>query len=216
MADSRTSLSLAALRVSVGPTSVLCHHQEMDDSFIQFTRALCRGEDDAWCQFHDRDARRLRGLLQARWFGEGDAVDDLLQETLIRAVRHMRNFDNEPALWSWLSTVAGNCVADRGRKRSRWLNMLDRFRVLAAAYPVLETADSTPEPADFLSAAMCRLDPAAQFLLALKYEEKLSLAEIATRLGCSAKSVERKLHRTRLRLRDLIKSHYIRNHEPPF
>ncbi|MFP6855672.1 MAG: sigma factor [Roseibacillus sp.] len=52
--------------------------------------------------------------------GEPSHLDDLLQETLLRAVRYMRVFHDEAALWSWLTVLARSAVADHGRRRSRW------------------------------------------------------------------------------------------------
>ena len=64
----------------------------------ELTRSLTKGSEEGWGLFFDQYARRLRGYLSACWRGEDECLDDLLQETLLRAVKHMRVFDDEGAL----------------------------------------------------------------------------------------------------------------------
>jgi RNA polymerase sigma-70 factor (ECF subfamily) len=159
-----------------------------------FTRALARGEDAAWREFFDRYHYRLRGYLAACWHGEPDAVDDLLQDTLVRAVKHVRAFDDEDVLWSWLSVLARSAVADHGRKRYRFRAFLDRFRKQADREP-----NNTPD--ERLAIALTRLAPGDRELIRMKYEHGDSVRDIAAALDTTEKAIESRLTRCRARLR---------------
>lgn len=165
--------------------------------FRDFTRALARGEDAAWREFFDRYHHRLRGYLAACWHGEPDAIDDLLQDTLVRAVKHIRAFADEQVLWSWLTVLARSAVADHGRKRSRFRAFLDRFR----KQPAREQA-TTPD--ERLALALAKLAPADRELIRMKYEHGDSVREIGAALAVTEKAVESRLTRCRTRLRQQL------------
>ena len=91
-----------------------------DSELSLFTASLVKGDETAWVTFYESSRLRLLGYLSRTWHGEPSHLDDLLQETLLRAVRYMRVFHDEAALWSWLTVLARSEVADHGRRRSRW------------------------------------------------------------------------------------------------
>ena len=156
------------------------------------TRDLVRGNEEAWSEFFKRYHRRLRSYLSACWRGEEDCLDDLLQETLMRALRHMRSFDDEGVFWSWLTVLARSSVADHGRKETRLRRFLSSFR---------QEKYDLPPSAGALRASMAKLSTEDQQLLQWKYEEHRTVAEIATLLHVSNKAVESRLTRARLSLK---------------
>lgn len=162
-----------------------------------FTRALVRGEEEAWAGFYDRYRPRLTGYLSRAWQGEVAALDDLMQETLLRAVRHIRVFDEEDILWSWLTVLARSAVADHGRKRSRWWRFLDRWRL---ENELRTLPASSNDLSQNLEDALKQLDPACRQLLEDKYYHQRSVRELAASLQLSEKAVEGRLSRARSKL----------------
>lgn len=157
------------------------------------TRDLAQGKEAAWRQFFDLYHQRLRAYLGVCWRGERDVIDDLLQDTLLRAVKHIRIFDDEAALWSWLTVLARSAVNDHGRKRSRFRGLLDRVRGQTATPP-------SRAPEQRLEQALAQLAPEDRDLIQRKYEEGESVREIAAALGTSEKAIESRLTRCRQRL----------------
>lgn len=162
------------------------------EGFRELTRALTKGSEEGWGLFFDQYARRLRGYLSACWRGEDECLDDLLQETLLRAVKHMRVFDDEGALWSWLTVLARSVVADRGRRETRWRRFMKLFR---------EKRPMLPKRDENLRAAFAKMSSEERRLLEMKYEENLKVAEIAAKLETIEKAVESRLTRARCSLR---------------
>jgi RNA polymerase sigma factor (sigma-70 family) len=176
---------------------------EAVDDIAVLTRRLTAGEEAAWGWFFDRYRARLIGYLARLWQGEPSALDDLLQETLLRAVRYMRPFDSEEVFWSWLTVLARSAVADRGRHHSRWRRFLDQFRRETAIHPWAR------EPEHFeadLLPALASLDDLPRQLLEEKYFDRLSVREIARRHELTEKAVERRLSRSRKLLARLLQS----------
>ncbi|WP_421857056.1 RNA polymerase sigma factor [Oricola sp.] len=67
-----------------------------------------------------RDARpKLMGFLH-RMVGHPDEVDEIAQETLIRAWEKIGAFRGEARFSTWLIAIAGRIAVDRMRKAKRW------------------------------------------------------------------------------------------------
>jgi len=164
-----------------------------DDGTRELTRRLARGDETSWRDFHAGYRRRVRGLLLALWQGPEEALDDLVQETFLRAVRHMRVFGDEHELWCWLGVLARSAAFDAGRKRGRRQRFLERWRREPRAVPPVTEVG--------LAAAMGRIPEPEAELLRMKYESGRSVRSIAAELGLSEKAVEGRLGRARRRLR---------------
>src|SRR5689334_19394333 len=93
----------------------------------KLTLRLVKGEEEAYCEFYDLYSHRLYGYLFVICRGNEEQARDLLQQTMIKAARYVREFDEEKNFWSWLTTVARSCWVDENRKRNRYLMMLERL-----------------------------------------------------------------------------------------
>ena len=169
----------------------------VDSKLALFTVSLVKGDEAAWAEFHDHYRLRLLGYLGRIWHGEADCVDDLLQETFLRVVRHMRIFQEEDALWSWLTVLARSAVSDHGRRRTRWWNFLRRWRLEGE----LRAIPSAPERfVPQLEQALGALDDDTRSLLEAKYYQRQSVRDLAAQHGVTEKAIEARLARARQHL----------------
>ncbi|MGJ8698119.1 MAG: RNA polymerase sigma factor [Verrucomicrobiaceae bacterium] len=166
-----------------------------------FLASLHAGQEAAWGEFYHQYNHRIRAYLRALWLGPEHHLDDLLQLTLLRAVKHIgkaRTLPDEAAFWSWLTVLARSVVADHGRRNSRFQRFLKRFH--------LEPKEKArPAPAPHLEPAIEKLDPTSRRLLLLKYRDHLPVRQIAATLNLSEKAVESRLTRARNKLRKLLR-----------
>ena len=76
------------------------------------------GDERAAAELVERHARALARFLSG--VGSPDAdVDDLVQETFIRAFRGVSGFRGQCQFRTWLLTIGGNVLKDFGRRASR-------------------------------------------------------------------------------------------------
>src|SRR5215207_3847862 len=75
-------------------------------SLAGLTRRMASGEEAAFEEFHAQFAPRLFRYLLVLHRGDEHAASDVLQETLVRVVRHARRFDEEGPFWDWLAKLA--------------------------------------------------------------------------------------------------------------
>jgi RNA polymerase sigma-70 factor (ECF subfamily) len=175
---------------------------------VELTVRLTEGDEIAWRTFHDAYYGRLRRYLLVVSGGRDEDAAEAVQGAFIRAVRHMRRFESEETLWSWLTVLARSALVDGDRKRVRYRSLLDRFlhRVVGAT-PKLGSglaADADATLLALLEAELATLPPDERALLDRKYFDGMPVQAIADADGASLKAIESRLVRLRRSLRHAI------------
>src|ERR1035441_1303464 len=75
-------------------------------------------DQDEFTAFYHQTALALRGYIR-RVSGDGQAADDLLQETYLRFLRAKPAAEDRPAMKAYLYKTATAAIYDRWRKRRR-------------------------------------------------------------------------------------------------
>jgi RNA polymerase sigma factor (sigma-70 family) len=153
---------------------------------------------------HDR---WLRTVVLAR-LGERQAVDEVMQEVSLAAVRQKAPLADKSKVAPWLYRLAVMQSLLYRRKQGRSRKLTDRY---ANRFRPTEQDSRTSDPLDWLLAeerrrmvrtALERLPPRDAEMLLLKYTEDWNYTQIADHLGTTHGAVESRLHRARKRLRD--------------
>src|SRR5262245_6001635 len=76
------------------------------------------GDERAAADLVERHARPLARFLSGAGAPETD-VDDLVQETFVRAFRSVDRFRGQCQFRTWLLTIGGNVLKDFGRRAAR-------------------------------------------------------------------------------------------------
>jgi RNA polymerase sigma-70 factor, ECF subfamily len=76
------------------------------------------GDEQAAAELVRRHARALARFLSAAGARSAD-VDDLVQETFVRAFRALGTFQGRSQFRTWLLTIGGNVLKDLGRRAAR-------------------------------------------------------------------------------------------------
>ncbi len=150
--------------------------------------------------------RWLRVVVCAR-LGEPQAIDEVMQEVALAAVRQKAPLVDPAKVAPWLYRLAVRQTLLYRRKQGRQRKMIDRY---AARFRPTEADTRQADPLGWLLSeerrglvrtAMARLAKRDAEILMLKYNEDWSYHELAQRLGISHSAVEARLHRARGRLR---------------
>jgi RNA polymerase sigma-70 factor (ECF subfamily) len=152
---------------------------------------------------HDR---WLRTVIRSR-VGQASAVDDVMQEVALAAVRQQSPLADATKLGPWLYRLALTQSLLYRRKQGRIRKLATRY---TERLPPSDFDSSSPDPLQWLLAeesqdlvrnAVARLSRRDVEILLLKYTEGWSYAQLAQRLGTTESAVESRLHRARTRLR---------------
>jgi RNA polymerase sigma-70 factor (ECF subfamily) len=171
---------------------------------LALTRRLKAGDEQAWQEFHELYVDRLWRYLLVVNRGNEEAASESLQLTFVRAARHMRRFESEPLLWSWLTVLARSAAVDERRKRNRYLAFLDRFLSWQRVVSPGSKADADERLSELLRWGLAALPRHERWLLEQKYLLGVSVRKLAADLDKTEKAVESRLGRTRRKLKDAI------------
>jgi RNA polymerase sigma factor (sigma-70 family) len=151
--------------------------------------------------------RWLRTVIRAR-VREPQAVDEVLQEVALAAVKQAAPLADSAKLAPWLYRLAVLQSLLYRRRCGRRRKLVGRYTDV-----VRNTERGRPPPCDPLEwllaaerrelvrSALARLASRDAEILLLKYTENWNYHEIAQHLGISHAAVEARLHRARARLR---------------
>lgn len=136
-----------------------------------------------------------------------EQAEDLLQESLVRALRGFNQLQSKARFKCWLLKIVRNTHLMQQRSLASGISAktceLKREDSLVALSAVPEAQPLTVE----LAGALELLPSHQQELLALFYFEDLSLKEIARILGVTPNAALQRLHRARQALRRLLTGH---------
>jgi len=133
--------------------------------------------------------------------GHVDRADDLVQDTLVRAIANIDRFQEGTNLHAWLFTILRNLFHSEFRKRRREVEDPDGvFALRLASAPEqghrLDVAD--------MQAALLKVPPDQREALLLIAAAGLSYDDVAGIMGCAVGTVKSRVNRARARLAQLL------------
>ena len=167
----------------------------------------------------------LRGWL-ARRCAHDSEVDDVVQETLLRAARYRGGLADDARLAGWALAIAANTLRDRRRLAQRWCVSEDGGLDLEslAVEPESHGASlgqalltvggrrvSCEDALEHLRAALASLRPCDARLL-LEFYGGVPTPDIAQRLGVGRGAVKCRLYRARRSLTRMMERRIAREH----
>src|SRR5271167_3758914 len=176
-------------------------------------RRIRQGEHELFYELIRPYERRVYAAALAILRNEADA-EDAAQEAVLKAFKHIRQFQAEARFSTWLIQIAVNEARMRRRKQQAVVMepMVDQ-RDEEGHYTPRDFADWREIPSETLERTEVRQKLAeALNSLGQKYREvfilrdmqQLSIEDTAKALGISVPSVKTRLLRARLMLRDLL------------
>src|SRR3982751_3259514 len=133
--------------------------------------------------------------------GNGDRADDLVQETLLRALANIDSFQVGSNMPAWLFTILRNLFRSEYRKRRREVEDAD------GTYA--QSLKSQPEQSGHVEfqefrAALGKLPPDQREALILVGASGFSYEEAADICGCAVGTIKSRVNRARARLAALL------------
>jgi RNA polymerase sigma-70 factor, ECF subfamily len=174
---------------------------------------MLAGDQRAFNMFFETYAERIAGFAGRRCALDPSAIEDIVQLTMINAMRNLSSFRGESTLFTWLCTICRNQLADHQRRVSRRpvTNSLDEVvaaRSSALPIQLVDYRDPLNECTDESSRneirhAVNTLPPRYARILELRYGDELSMAQITTAMGLTDTAAQSLLARARRAFRDV-------------
>lgn len=161
--------------------------------------AAAGGDTAAVRAFLDAVGPSVYGFVFARVGGDEAAAEDLVQETLVEAIRSSHTFRGDAALRTWVCAIARRRLA-RHYEAERRQAVAESGLTLLGAVP-WDGTEGDLERRDEIVRALGRLPVLHRQVLVRKYLDDWSVADIASELGRSPVQVQSLLQRARDGLR---------------
>jgi RNA polymerase sigma-70 factor (ECF subfamily) len=140
-----------------------------------------RGDQRAATELVARHAQALARFASS--FGANDEVDDLVQDTFVRAFQSLDGFRGESSFRTWLFTIERRLLLDRRRAEKRRPSRVQVQEGDAATeYDALDSMVAG-EAASRVREAMKHLSPTQREVFTLRVAQGLSYREIAELVG---------------------------------
>ena len=183
------------------------------ESDRQLVERMLAGDERAFRAFFDDYFPRLYRFALPRVGRNPDAAKDVVQATLVKAMRKLGDYRGEAALFTWVCQICRHQVADHVRSERRHADkvvLLEDSEEVRAALESIEapSADDPLRSCDrdelrrLIHAVLDRLPGRYGDALEWKYIEGHSVEQIGERLGIGHTAAQSLLARARVAFRD--------------
>ncbi|MEO8313172.1 MAG: RNA polymerase sigma factor [Pseudomonadota bacterium] len=171
-----------------------------------------RGDQLAFNEFFDSNASRIAAFAARRSTLDAASLEDIVQQTMIKAIRNLAGFRGESSLFTWLCSICRSQLADSRRKAARQphLENLDSDAMDQSRKTPVSLIDFR-DPMDECLADSSRsevrravngLSSRYSRILELRYGDDLTVPEIARVLQLTEDAAESLLVRAKRAFRD--------------
>lgn len=167
------------------------------------------GDTSAFVELRERHSIKVLRTLY-RITRNWEDAEDALQESLLKAFKHLNGFENKCSFSSWLTRIAINSALMTLRRRRACKEIsFDSTDDDGTIFGRLEPQDLSEDPEcryvrcereEFLKREILRLRPGLRGVVELRQAEECSLKELAKRRGISLAAAKSRLLRARVAL----------------
>jgi RNA polymerase sigma-70 factor (ECF subfamily) len=180
-------------------------------------RRMLAGEERAFNTFFETFFPRVYRFALPRLGGEPEAAREVVQATLLKAMRNLSGYRGDAALFSWICQICRHQIVDHlraDRRHSRHVVLLEDSPEMRAALEAIE-APQEDEPAHrygseetrrLVRSVLDRLPSRYGDVLEWKYVEGRSVEEIGELLGIGHAAAQSMLARARSSFREALET----------
>lgn len=167
-------------------------------------RKCQKGEKDAFEELIRLYYPYVSGFL-LKTSGDSTLSEDLTQDAFLKVIRNIEKYDlnGTAAFGTWIITIAKNCYIDHLRRNRICFEDIDGIQVDSGA----DIADKVAVRLQYeeVRSEMSGLPREQEIAIRLKYEEDLTLGEIAERFGVPPKTIKSRIHDGTVKLRKRLR-----------
>ena len=156
--------------------------------------------------------------LAFRMLNDPQDAEDILQETFLKAYRHLKSFDGRSSLSTWLYRIATNeALMFLRRRRMETVSIDESKETDTGEQEPLQIIDwcclpeeelVSAEAQAYLDEAVTRLSPNLRVVFVLRDIQGLSTHEVGEVLNLTETAVKTRLSRARLQLREDLTGYF--------
>ena len=182
----------------------------MHESDRELIQRMLEGEEAAFTAFFNVYAPKLASFAARRSSFLDATIEDIVQTTLIKAIKNLSRFRGESAIFTWLCGICSKEIINQHRKTVRQGETVGINETTEQLETVLWIRAEDLDPATELelaehrravARALNQLPASYSRALELKYGDDLSVDDIASILGVTTVAAQSLLARARVAFR---------------
>lgn len=191
----------------------------MLDSDVSLMLEFQKGDISSFEKLVQKHKESIINIIY-QFIGERDEAEDLAVEVFLRVYRAAKKYQAKAKFTTWLYKITTNLCLNEIRKKAK-LQTISLSKPISAGEEkeeelIEKIADAAPSPQQILEKkernalirkAIDSLPAKQRMATILQIYEGLSYKEISRILGCSVKSVERRLYWARTNLKERLSSY---------
>ncbi len=181
---------------------------EAGESDAAILRRIRRGDSEAFELLVQRYQNRVFGIL-SRYERDTHKVEDLAQDTFLKAWRNLKQYRGTSPFEHWLSRIASNVARDHLRRIQRRIRETSFEDLGEGSLDWLSTGNTNRqlkalEARQLLEYAMQSLTPASRIVLTMREIEGRSWKEVGELTDQAPGSAKVRCHRAKAKMREAL------------
>ncbi len=172
--------------------------KEKNVDLLGMTTGVAEGSESSFNEFYLQYSFRLYSYILTLARGNESMARDCLQLSLLKIIKYIHPFDSEPAFWGWCARVSKSVFIDELRKHQRYAGKIEKIHFIDAV------GDGQSELLQHLEEVINELSDDDQALVNGIYQEGYTQKELAGRTGITAKAIETRLARVRVKMKAML------------
>jgi RNA polymerase sigma-70 factor (ECF subfamily) len=170
-------------------------------------RICADGDERAFNELYRRHARRLQGFFFRMLGGNNDLAADFVQEVFLRLWSARTKYREGDCFSTWMFSMAYNLCKNEYRRQSRRIieSVEEEGQMMEQTYEEDFELQMDVDTLDrLLHEELQQLPPSSRLLFALRYEEELTVPQIAEIISVPEGTVKSRLNRMMGHLRQRL------------
>lgn len=195
------------MRLSVFSKSI----SSLPDSELMYM-VSAKGDDRAFDELYNRHSRRLTGFLLRQLGGDEERAADLTQDAFLRVWSKRERYKTGCNFLTWLFSIAYNLLKNEYRQSDRTKNYIQDAQNTMIEIQDENISINLDNRAfdDALHRELDKLDSQSRILFSLRYEEEMSIRQIAQVLDIPEGTVKSRQHTLIQILKEKLKTYEVR------
>ena len=167
------------------------------------------GNHRAFSCLYDRYADKMKAYFYRMLWQDQEMAEDYVHDLFSKLVENPHSFQTSATFKPWFFQVASNMCKNAYRKRAFQVDYLAQLNVVQESESHIETILDNQSQLDVVQQTLEVLDEDKRQLFLLRYQQGMSVAELAATFELSEGTVKSSLHYIRKKLVKALNEHQL-------
>jgi RNA polymerase sigma-70 factor (ECF subfamily) len=165
--------------------------EQLSDELL--LKKIALGDKDCLAECYKRHSMALYRYFLRMFNGRQELAEDFTHELFIKLIEHAVNFDPAKNARAWIFTIAANMCRNEWRNSSKRKNIIKNLDTGPDVYEVSQNKADLVLLKNKIDDALNTLDEEDKEILLLRYQQELSIKEIAQITGLPEGTVKSRI-----------------------